>query len=80
MSRTDEDRRQWIANDAGLDKWCREWMESNDGDERAFIRENREGIDAVIDPILAGDKPAGYLAYDHSSGCMCFRCQRDRIL
>ncbi len=41
-------------------------------------RQNRELIDGVIRNVRDGVKPAHYLAYDHSAGCMCYTCQQRR--
>jgi hypothetical protein len=55
----DEERRQWIENDEGLYLWKR----SSKLSMREFIRENREAIDAVINAITSGNKPAHFLVY-----------------
>lgn len=55
----DEDRSDWIDNDEGLHNW---WRGSKMG-KRRFIRENRAEIDATINPVLDGSKPAHHLAY-----------------
>jgi len=43
-----EERRLWVLNDEGLYRW---WMRSRKG-MRAFIKENREEIDAGIRRVL----------------------------
>jgi hypothetical protein len=55
----DTEREQWIDNDEGLYDW---WRRSG-GAKREFIRANRGEIDAAIDRVLNGDKPAHYLKY-----------------
>ena len=55
----DSERGQWIDNDEGLYDW---WRSSHQS-KRAFIRENRAEIDACIDRVLNGSKPAHYLKY-----------------
>lgn len=55
----DDERRQWILNDEGLYNLQR----SSRLTMREFIRRNRAEIDAVIDNVLSGNKPAHYLAY-----------------
>lgn len=55
----DQDRAQWIDNDEGLYNWWRGSRQS----KAAFIRANRKEIDAAINPVLAGTKPAHHLAY-----------------
>lgn len=55
----DEERRQWIENDEGLYNWQRSSRQSM----KQFIRENRAEIDAAIDNVTSGRKPAHYLAY-----------------
>lgn len=57
--RNDHERREWVQNDEGLYNW---WKRSGLGLYR-FVRENRAEIDAVIDPVLDGSKPAHHLAY-----------------
>lgn len=61
----DEDRRQWVLNDEGL--YC-EWRGSRRYDEngrtmRGWIKNNRAMIDAVINNVTSGAKPAHYLRY-----------------
>jgi hypothetical protein len=58
-TRNDEDRAQWIDNDEGLYDWWR----SAGGSQREFIRADRAEIDAAIDAVLDGNKPAHYLKY-----------------
>jgi hypothetical protein len=55
----DEEREQWIANDEGLYDWQRKSGLSM----RAFIRANRAEIDAAIDNVTSGKKPAHHLKY-----------------
>jgi hypothetical protein len=55
----DADRAQWIDNDEGLYSW---WKSSRQS-KRAFIKENREEIDAAIRNVTEGRKPAHYLRY-----------------
>ena len=52
--RNDDDRRQWVDNDEGLYNWQR----GSGLSMRAFIRQNREKIDAAIDRVLDAP-PAG---------------------
>lgn len=59
----DDDRAQWVANDEGLYLLAREWMRSNRGGVRGFIRANRADIDTVIRRVRDGVRPAHYLAY-----------------
>jgi hypothetical protein len=55
----DTEREQWIDNDEGLyDQWRRSRQS-----KREFIRANRAEIDAAIQPVIAGDKPAHHLKY-----------------
>jgi hypothetical protein len=55
----DSERAQWIDNDEGLYDWWRMSRQS----KRTFIREHRAEIDAAINPVLDGDKPAHWLKY-----------------
>lgn len=55
----DSDREDWIRNDEGLHSW---WKSSR-LPMRQFIRENRAEIDAVILPVLSGNKKAHHLIY-----------------
>ena len=55
----DDERDQWIDNDEGLYDW---WQGSGQS-KRTFIREHRAEIDAAIDNVISGDKPAHYLKY-----------------
>ena len=55
----DTERDQWIDNDEGLYDWWRTSRQS----KRDFIREHRAEIDAAIDNVTSGDKPAHYLKY-----------------
>jgi hypothetical protein len=50
----DDDRRQWIDNNEGLYLWHRRTGLS----VRAFIRANREEIDAIIRDELGPKKPS----------------------
>jgi hypothetical protein len=50
---TIEDMRLWVLNDEGLYRW---WQQER-GDIRAFIRRNREEIEAGINRVL-NQKPA----------------------
>ena len=59
MKLNDTDRTEWIDNDEGLYNWWRSSRQS----KRQFIRENREELDASINRVLTGNKPAHYLAY-----------------
>lgn len=56
----DEERRQWVNNDEGLYNAAQMY----EGGVKAFIRDNREFIDQVIDNVISGSKRAHYLAYD----------------
>lgn len=53
------EREQWIDNDEGLYNWWR----SSKLSKRKFIKENRAEIDAAINNVTSGKKPAHYLAY-----------------
>lgn len=55
----DEEREQWIANDEGLYNDQRRSRLS----VREYIRTNRAEIDAVIDNVTSGAKPAHYMEY-----------------
>ena len=55
----DTERDQWIDNDEGLYDW---WRHSGLS-KREFIRQNRAEIDAAINPVLTGEKPAHHLKY-----------------
>ena len=55
----DTDRSQWIDNDEGLYRW---WRNSRTS-KAQFIRQNRAELDAAINPVLDGTKPAHHLAY-----------------
>lgn len=57
----DTERRQWVDNDEGLYNMARRYK----GGIRAFIRDNREMIDRVIDNVVDGKKPAHYLEYGY---------------
>lgn len=57
-----DERRQWIDNDEGLYNWQR----SSGLSMTAFIKENRTEIDAVIENVVGGKKPAHYLAYSET--------------
>ena len=60
----DRERSQWIDNDEGLYDW---WRSSRPRVSKArFIRENRVEIDAAIQPVLSGTKPAHHLKYGPS--------------
>lgn len=55
----DREREMWILNDEGLYRW---WLTSRQS-KRAFIRAHRAELDAVINKVVSGDKPAHYLRY-----------------
>ena len=55
----DIDRAQWIDNDEGLYNWQRHSGLS----KRKFIQQNRAELDACINRVVDGSKPAHYLAY-----------------
>ena len=57
--RNDDDRRLWVLNDEGLYNMHR----AEGGSVREFVRKNRAKIDAVIDNVASGRKPAHYLTY-----------------
>jgi hypothetical protein len=74
--RNDEERRQWVLNDEGLYRWY--IAEKNDkggcfprhkrsadelGGIAGFVRRHRAEIDAIIDNVQSGAKPAHYLVY-----------------
>ncbi len=50
---------QWIDNDEGLYRWQKSYRMN----KRQFIRENRDELEACINRVLSGNKPAHYLAY-----------------
>lgn len=56
---TIKDIEQWIDNDEGLYRWFRSERTS----KREFIRRNRAALEACIDAVLTGKKPAHFLAY-----------------
>lgn len=56
---TIRDIEQWIDNDEGLYLW---WKGSRMS-KRTFIREYRHDLEACIQRVLSGDRPAHYLAY-----------------
>jgi hypothetical protein len=49
----------WIDNDEGLYNW---WKGSR-LPKRAFIRENRDGLEACIRRVTSGERRAHYLVY-----------------
>lgn len=53
------EREQWIDNDEGL----HDWWKSSRLPKREFIRQNRAEIDAAIEHVTSGGKPAHYLKY-----------------
>lgn len=53
------EREQWIDNDEGL----YDWWKSSRLSKREFIRQNRAEINAAIEQVTGGDKPAHYLKY-----------------
>ena len=57
------DIEQWIDNDEGLYDW---WRRSRIS-KRAFIRENRQELEAAIRPVLEGHKPAHHLKYGYAN-------------
>lgn len=59
----DRDRENWINNDEGLYDWFNSWKRRNTGGMRGFIKEHREEIDAAIEPVVDGSKPAHHLKY-----------------
>jgi hypothetical protein len=55
----DTTRSQWVDNDEGLyDMWKRSRKS-----KRAFIKENRETIDAAIEAVTSGKKRQHHLKY-----------------
>jgi hypothetical protein len=54
-----QEREQWIDNDEGLYNWWRGSRLS----KREFVRQNRAELDAIIENVTSGKKPAHYLAY-----------------
>jgi hypothetical protein len=50
---------QWVDNDEGLYNW---WKASKQR-KRQFIIDNRDELEACINRVLNGSKPAHYLAY-----------------
>lgn len=56
------EREMWIDNDEGLYNW---WISSGQSKDK-FIAKNRSEIDAVIESVTSGKKPAHYLAYGGS--------------
>ena len=55
----DNEREQWVDNDEGL--YCRWRMHG--GSKRAYVRAHRAEIDAAIENVTSGKKPAHYLGY-----------------
>lgn len=53
------EREMWIDNDEGL--YC--WWKSSRQSKRKFIRENRAAIDAAIETVTSGKRPAHFLRY-----------------
>lgn len=53
------EREEWINNDEGLHNWKR----SSGLSMREFIKQNRTEIDAAIESVTSGKKPAHFLAY-----------------
>ena len=53
------EREQWIDNDEGL----YDWWKSSRVSKREFIRQNRAEIDAAIESVTSGAKPAHHLKY-----------------
>jgi hypothetical protein len=53
------EREQWIDNDEGL----YDWWKSSGLSKREFIKQNRAEIDAAIENVTSGSKPASYLKY-----------------
>ncbi len=53
------EREQWISNDEGL----YDWWKSSRLSMREFIRQHRAEIDAAIEAVTEGSKPAHYLKY-----------------
>ena len=66
---TDSERRLWILNDEGLYNWFRSEQKHIDPESmsslnmKEFIKKYKTEIDAIIDNVLEGRKPAHYLAY-----------------
>lgn len=56
---TTRDISQWIDNDEGLYDWWR----SSKLSKAEFIKQNRTELEACIDRVLGGEKPAHYLKY-----------------
>lgn len=56
---TNTERSQWIDNDEGLYNWWRSSRQS----KAQFIRDNHAEIDAAIERMTSGRRPAHYLAY-----------------
>ena len=54
-----QEREQWIDNDEGL----YDWWKSSYMSKRDFIKVNRTEIDAAINNVLGGTKPAHYMKY-----------------
>ena len=63
---TVSDISQWLDNDEGLYNWFNDWRRNRykDKSRRTFIRENRSQLEACINNVLTGAKPASYLAYE----------------
>ena len=60
----DYEYKRWIEiNDIKLYDWARQWMRQNKGGMRGFIQANRAEIDAAINSVLDGTKPAHHLKY-----------------
>ena len=61
INMNNQEREQWIDNDEGLYDW---WKSSRQS-KRDFIQANRAEIDAAINNVLGGTKPASYLKYEN---------------
>ena len=68
---SNEEYRQWIENDEGL---YNRYMASGLS-MAAFIRREKGLVQEVHHNVTTGKQPADYLAYDHTPGCRCYRCQ-----
>ena len=59
----DEERRQWVENDEGLQGICHAEMRMERISKREWIKRNRGLIDRAAGMIVSGEKPSHYLVY-----------------
>ena len=59
----DEERRQWVENDEGLQGICHAEMRMERISKKEWIKRNRKLIDQVAGRARGGEKRAHYLMY-----------------